>query len=791
MTLYILEYNNYYNRLVKKEESLEDYQPYIIYDLLNTNFNPSDKVNTQHTFGVGDYDGKGDYLIAVDDDGTINSRWFIIQADRTRAGQYQLSLHRDLVVDYYNLIKESPMFIEKAILKDNDPMIFNQEEMTFNQIKQSETLLKDKTGVSWVVMYLAHNQGLDTEVNVTPSGTADITGYTRETWQFSDGYKIASSNNAYYNFNCSMKVKDGSFLNVNFNRIGENGGVNYNSNTKTSSYWVYSPKSSNYSGDDFYDENNDTFNSILNSIPLWANINVDESLAQSMNALNGNTIIFDGENTKYKIEVSSELKQYQKGYSSQSIGIGDIVFQELANKWSSWIKASNEYNRQGTFYEYNLQYTEYTMKLIPVGTTNAQIVYPAMVNRQILKDAPYDMICFPYETTQIKLDNNNTIITQYTEDVMTVVNSIIEKNAGASPIVYDVQRLPYCPLSQIYRDNNTNILDVSMYDNKYTYTKGGNVAGVILQCEVSNFQGTIPFDNSLTSIDNAKIQTLTDMYRLCSPNYNGMFEFDIVMNGGLNGFNFYCTYKPYNPYIQVSPLFGGLYGKNFGDARGLICGGDFSLPIVTDAWSTYERQNKNYQNIFDRQIENMRVNNKYQRIQDITGAIVGTIAGGATGGAAGAMYGGGIGAGIGAGVGTLLSAVGGVSDYAIKEKLRYEALDYTKDQFGYQLGNIQALPDSLAKTSAFNISNKIFPFLEYYTCTKEEKIALANKIAYNGMTVMRIGTISEFVDNIWQYEDIKAKNYIKGKLIRLENTNEDYHIINSISNELNQGVYIK
>ena len=40
-----------------------------------------------------------------------------------------------------------------------------------------------------------------------------------------------------------------------------------------------------------------------------------------------------------------------------------------------------------------------------------------------------------------------------------------------------------------------------------------------------------------------------------------------------------------------------------------------------------------------------------------------------------------------------------------------------------QLGNIKAQPNSLAKTSAFNIDTRKFPILEYYTCTETEKQA--------------------------------------------------------------------
>ena len=79
------------------------------------------------------YDGKGDYLIAHDPQtNEIDSRWFIIDVNRTRDGQWILTLHRDLVVDYYNQILESPMYIEKATLTATNPLIYNKEGITVN-----------------------------------------------------------------------------------------------------------------------------------------------------------------------------------------------------------------------------------------------------------------------------------------------------------------------------------------------------------------------------------------------------------------------------------------------------------------------------------------------------------------------------------------------------------------------------------------------------------------------------------------------------------------------------------
>lgn len=143
MNIYLLNYNNYYNRICKKEDTLTDYLEYQVGDTIQgVNFNPNDGVNTELIVNTNQ---RANYLLAVEDN-TINSRWFIIESTRLRNGQHKLMLRRDLIADNYNDIVNAPCFIEKATLNDSDPAIFNSENMTFNQIKTLETELKDETG---------------------------------------------------------------------------------------------------------------------------------------------------------------------------------------------------------------------------------------------------------------------------------------------------------------------------------------------------------------------------------------------------------------------------------------------------------------------------------------------------------------------------------------------------------------------------------------------------------------------------------------------------------------------
>ena len=280
-----------------------------------------------------------------------------------------------------------------------------------------------------------------------------------------------------------------------------------------------------------------------------------------------------------------------------------------------------------------------------------------------------------------------------------------------------------------------------------------------------------------------KIKSQTELVRLVSPNYSSFFDINVQYNRGINYFNIDCFYKPYQPYIHVNPDFNGLYGKDFDDARGLICGGDFSIALTNDAWSNYELNNKNYQAIFDRNMQYLELNNSVQKMNDVVSAFVGTFQGASAGAMSGAIAGRGLkGAAIGAAAGALASAVGGAADVQNNELLRNEAMSNQRDQFGYQLKNIQALPQGLMKTSSLTNNNKLYPFLEHYTSTAEEKHALENKITYNGMTIMRVGTPGDFIQD-------DNGTYIKGKLIRTA-IKDDSHLISEINAELNQGVYL-
>lgn len=786
-TIYLLKYNNYYNRIVKKEDTLGAYltQDCLLDTFENVNFVPADGVDT--TLVVKHEGINPDYLIVADGN-DIESRWFVVESDIIRGGQYRLTLHRDVIVDSYDLVVNAPCFIEKATLSNDDPFIFNSENMTFNQIKQSETLLKDETQSAWVVGYIpkdAFPDGATVTGDAILDDSADITVAGIENWEYYQ-YQNTDFNALLTDYTTTgevrIKVTSSSatapLKDVPFGIT--KGGIVY---LDTITPGAGSP---GYSVTVPYNQNDTIYaaeKAIKNGCPQqWNTGVVKASILLSLKEYIGahsiteisdftslnNKIIYDSNTQLYsRVILSKEIKNETVRINSSTIPnlytyLDEKITKEVsADGMTFTIEGAANVNTYKT--EFSYEAYRITLEQIPQQVT-ATISKPAA--RYHLEDQPYDMFAIPY-SDDLEIYKNGTKLFNANKSIAVNIATQITAATGSAN-VYDVQLLPYCPVRYCILADGT--FDVKTAKVDYVQDKNKNNIGIILWATTSSF--TVNINNEITST-NPKIENLTDKWRLCSPNFNGQFEFSVAMNGGVDYFNVDCTYKPFNPYIHVNPNFKKMYGQDFNDARGLICAGDFSLPQVTNAWADYQLNNKNYENIFNREIQNLQVQQKAQRWGDIAsvfGGIAGGSAGGAFFGAAGAVAGG------------LISAVGGAADIAINEKLRAEAMDYKRDMFGMQMGNIQALPSNITKTTAFTYNNKIFPILEYYTCTDEEKTALTNKLKYNGMTVGRIGKIADYLANA-------NDQYIKGRIIRIEGVSDDFHYYKAISDEIYKGAF--
>ena len=784
----LMNYNNYFNRTYKRHNTLEQYidasEGHILGVDKPYNFSINDGVTMEHIFNVTETE-EPNYLLLLEEnqERTIVSRWFVIDWTKVRGNQYKGLLRRDLLADNYEKITTSPSFIEKGYVEPTDSAIFNKENMNFNQIKTRETLLKDDSKTAWIVGYIAkdHPALSDKTFTYNPDVDMTISGNFSD-WEYAswcDGnthttIKESNIENIVRYVLRATKIREFQFSpisNSSFNSLANDSWGVVSTGSKTAQQVLDDYTNSNWFGNIYWST---VIEKIYQDNPTYANSTVMSTLT----SLVGKKVQFQDGIYEFKIvniDDTTGWKYWNSGnlytYLYNTV-VADL--QELGGN----ISVVTRYP-----VAYNLNITNFIVTATKLDNVQGTYKYSIPQTTRLLNDAPYKMFCIPYYKDGKYVFQVNDTNHRYTldKDIMLTWSFNIATELGNS--LYDLQILPYCPISNWRGNANVaGIFSIGKSENvDYTTLLDSNnkVVGVCSWCDVSSKEQFLKYP---IEIMNYKVENECDMYRLCSPNYASAFEFNPAKNDGVEGYNVRYTYKPYQPFINVAPKFNRLYGKDFKDNRGLILSGDFSLPIVKDAWINYQLQNKNYALAFDRQIENLESNYSWQKKMGIANAITGTIQGGVSGAMSGALVGGGVGAVVGGVLGTGASMVGGIMDVNMQQALHNEAIDYTKDNFGYQLQNIQALPNTLNKVSSIISVSKLFPFLEYYTCTNEEKEALENKLKFNGMTIGRIGKIKDYLQQ-------DTQTYVQGQLIRLEGK-FDTHIANEIANEFKKGWYI-
>lgn len=787
MNLYFLKHNNYYNRRYKPINSLTGAT--VLGYLYNvSNFDPADGVDTTQETAYETFTDIPDYMLAMEGE-EIVSRWYVVEAKRIRGGKYRLDLHRDVIADYFADIENAPMFIEKGYVPYNNPLIFNKEQMSFNKVKKHEILLKDEYSCAWLVAYVATKiegqefkpiegsaTDSDTPYDIEVPNNGDITS-----WEY---YKyttdaVGPGNELYSNtYNHKFHV---------YGVLADDAGVykfTYNENTVVDGVHVV-PQGTTCTGLYVGDKQlrklyEDTYRTSINSQVNGQLNTASTAYINNINALDGKIIRYYSGGYKYsRIYVKTKTEHYNETYVSAGA---------LYNNMKAWVEAAGGSNINNKTLSFETDVTRYYLELVDI-TQNISAKFTFDTTKQRLADAPYYMVCMPYGDFTLHITEEGTTynLPQTKEFAMDLMNSFV---FNGQQWIYDYQLLPYCPInglsasvdeygSDIYVDNYTPASIMKVMD-------GVGLKSIVFLAKYSKFSTQInmankPAYNYLTKVETdsveRKVKNECDLVRISSPNGSNSFDFSPQMNDGFDYIQVDCTYKPYSPYIHVAPDFAGLYGDNFGDTRGLIVQGDFSLPTLTSQWKQYEINNKNYANVFDRETQSLEFREKYRRIEQGLSVGVSALTAGVS---SGAMVGGGLGAAVGAVTG-LLSAGAGIADYNISKQLYEEQMDYRKDMYNMNLENIQARPNGLAKTSAFTNNNKIYPFIEYYTATDVEKEALRNKIKYNGMTIGVIGKIMDYVGS--------TETYVKGSLITSD-ISDDYHTVQAINNELNMGIRI-
>lgn len=682
--LYVLKYNNYYNREIKAPlPNVTDYQDYIYASLGQTNFNPGDGVATHHDIPLDIDDG--DYLIVAS--GTqVVSRWFIIDHDRVcrgpSAGLYRLWLLRDVIADNYNATLNSTCFIERAIVNDDNPLIYNSENINTNQQRKSAELLKDDTKMAWLIGFVDREAPAKTiSINSTVVADYEMSSYKYKDYFSKDANSLTIIQGSVYVTNTQDSSSPTAFKFV-LNQYAEQTHLG-NSTSK---------------GDYKYTDEYGKLKSYIqeNGLNLALNISTKHSLYDGISSdSNYNSLLYEEDKIVrdgtdfYKI--GTKVETHERTYRITENKDGEYLLTYLTNFMGNF----RGYKSGTPYFEIYIKYDSLRLTKTPIVEGEYTVDYPAKTGHLINKSAPFDVFCIPYsDDMKIKVGTKEV---QANKQFAMSIASELSRNLGN--YCYDIQLLPYCPMTG-YKVTD-NIFDINSGDAKRrTAIKRGDETVYWMFWSTSN-EKSFTIQHPI-QVSNKKIQNQCEIYRLCSPNYNGQYEFNVAKNEGVDYFNVDITYLPVSSYLHVVPNLKGLYG-NYSDNSpiGLICKGEFSINSVKEQYIQFMQNNKNYENIFRAEIT---TNDKSHELQVEQQRIANWLGSAATGVQTGAFLGGGV--GVGAGIGTgIATGIAGEVDINYGNKLYELNKKYKQDVHNYQLDNIKAMPNSLSKVTSYTKNN--------------------------------------------------------------------------------------
>lgn len=812
----IWDFSNYFNRTVKRLETVEQYKearPFFSIPKVN-GFTPNDGVSTEQIVNLDiagnetfRSNGDPDYLIVVDDrtdERPVVSRWYIRECLYVRALQYRLILRRDVVADYYYAVMSATCLVERGPLSAESPLIYNQEPGAVNQIKRSETLLKDQSGKAWIVGYVSRDTSALSDIQAETQTSADYPELSDLGLAFNDPADPAQGatfegmgEEALYKALFSVNVSDDplglplrkAYLLSKGNDlygIAEQNAVLLTATAALTAPDSPSITSSNWTGRAW---NAATY---WNASVVPSKATLDSKLCDRLGiaslsdtmevreAATSNQVFHDSDSGKYYrlFLVSSTSEVIQESAKDDD---KPALYQQLryiaSNAATRAAIAGDSLDFDGSARSdetYMAEVRKTTLSIALVETAPSGVVKVSVPSsRRNLTDAPYDMFCMEF-------DQDNLALAQ------ALVTFPIDPD-NEKKRIFDLQILPYCPRTDVFDDAALAAMEegkdfekIYESDGNGGWTDTGKRMFWCLKSSASLFielSLQVPRGAGEYPPESVKIADKCDLYRLTSPNYASSYEFSVAKNGGVRGFRVDFTYKPISPYIHVAPFFGGLYGDVNDDARGLICGGDFSVDMVSDAWTEYQTQNKNYENIFNTRIKSMDDRRMFDRVGSAVG-IAGSVLGAAAGGSRLLGPAGGAVAAASAAAGGLFGMASSEAKYEIDRAAQIAT-------YKYELANVIALPDTLTKVSAYNVNNKYFPIVEKYSCTDEERKAFREYVRHFNFRVGVMTTIGDVLANRF-----KPWEYVRGDIVIIQTAyGLDPHVAGAIYEEIHEGVY--
>lgn len=758
-----------------------------------------DTINGHIIYNLGALPSLPTYLVDNDTD----RRFFVTGYTQLSGVKYQLSLLRDVISENPSLWQQETAYISAGLATDYNK--YKRWDLPYTNTKVKEDRL-NINGKSSFFVYYVNTQSLKSENNTNVLSEEDlkisytsIPGITGYDYRVANIAELDNSQLINYTGNDVGAINTIKDVNVSFNWVGDIpytklplSGRYYDGPYTTGKWYKYKMT---YNLEEPA-ENSFSY-SVLDAEGKEPSYYVDADNALTGNVLHvpmllNNLMVYNFENRvgffnnygNSKYDMRDQLKsvmtsyfssfnpQNQETVSSVDKYVGKIIYNEADKKVYTVDKSTSDYQLGG-----NLHKNYYT----------------AFVNT--IKN-----ISFPYYFIK---DGNSTI--NYGADDIKGYGNFISYTANQSIIRYTLRELGVATSFNFNFKANTRKLPRSsvrcvniVSDDTENGISDSDIAQILMLAQANPTNSAadtgrildvqfLPFSMATATNENFKINDtpikamfldaddldfytdmtdLTEINKECdtikivSPSRASQYLFRPYNNDGIMEFKTKITLRPYNTIIYVRPSTKGLLMYDYDDKDCLIISEDFSLTAVTSAWTNYIYNNRNYNDVFERQIQGREFERTWERkieeaqkksdewtSRNISAQKASTYTGNLP-----------IISSVAGAIGTAFQDQTYLQmaqiDRQYNEALYQEGVQISRDLFNLQLENIQSQP--LVPSKISTLDAKLLPgvYLEYYSSNPSELQAINDFYKFNGNRVDAYGTFSQYLG--W---------FVRGKII--------------------------
>lgn len=693
----------------------------------------------------------------VEHDMQGNHLYKIIKKVFIKRNLWRITMVKDLVSSKYQGLLSSDVLVSRLGISRTtfDPLLFQKDVLDLSEVKKGQVLLGELAGVkSYGYLAIWKRDSLNgtdikwnstargaTDYDISVTNIADFPGYSNR--EFISGIKsvvVKISDSVAGKFSITVSVPSSGPSTKIIRTTGIVDPMNYTS-VKLQDYKIEDRLESRCANHDF-------------------------GLTYGSVDANVGKVVYESSSGKYYTVSRKKVARV----ANASIPDVDIAY--VLNATSYVTVNTGEYFISEQVYKYDFTLIR-TVPLIE-KTLSA---YASCV------DQPFQMFFIPIiEDATLRYDGKDYVSSKMITEAM--LYDLIGTYSGEAGKLLDVQVVPYMPVeglstnwnsaTKVFTVESDSLVDIATPDTE-------DYIVPIYSVLYASYSTYIPY---VRTVEDYKIEQKRK-YLITSPSGATAYDFSVAKNDGITGFFVDIDLRPFATFHRVQPNFGSLYGSTYRDTRGLIWQEDTSLTMVSSAWETYKRQNVNYMNTFNTDINYKRSalaidqeanwgNYGFDAGKRIIVAGIEAVTFTAEAiaqdiffGAKGAMSGG-VGAAVimgGALLGEALESSQVAYNNAMDTKKLTNEINTSRQQFNYNIGNIKAIPENVEKVNGVFNTNNYVPYVQEFEPTLDE-IAYYNR--YLDLFGVNVGMMVDL--------SVKTFDYVQGSVLKFSEpiTNEEY-----------------